>query len=210
MTTEQPLLLSLEEAADLLGISTDELLRSRGRGLSPGKLGFKDPSGNVLLWKREDLEANRHPWRGRVMAGGPTELPRKQQCDICGFTPRRRGAWRVTDAHTTRKDDMAFLEDIVADTINDISHIGLGTSATTEVTGGGYAHKVPTYGTPAAGAADITTTLEFDGPVGTNVTHVFFKKGGSLWIARPVDAAKVFNADGRLDLTSAEVTAALG
>ena len=105
---------------------------------------------------------------------------------------------------------MAFLEDVVADIVADISHIGLGTSATVEVSGGGYAHKVPTYGTPAAGAADITATLEFDGPAALGVTHVHYKKAGTLWMARPVDAVKSFNADGRLDLTSAEVTAALG
>jgi hypothetical protein len=105
---------------------------------------------------------------------------------------------------------MAFLEDVVGEIVTDISHIGLGTSATIEVTGGGYTHLVPTYGAPASGAADITSALEFDGPAAATVTHVFFKKAGTLWLARPVDAAKAFNADGRLDLTSAEITAALG
>jgi Zinc finger, C2H2 type len=61
MTTEQPLLLSLEEAAEHLGITPDELIRSRQRGLAPGSYGLKEYPGGPLLWKREDLEAPPSP-----------------------------------------------------------------------------------------------------------------------------------------------------
>lgn len=103
---------------------------------------------------------------------------------------------------------MAFAED-VADLIKaQVSHIGLGTSATVEVTGGtptAYAHKVPTYGASAAGSTNITSTLQFDGPSGTVVTHVFYKKAGVLWKAVAV-TNQAFNSSGRLDVTSASIT----
>lgn len=41
------------EAAEYLGITEEELIRSRLRGLPPGNLGFK--SGGELTWKKEDL-----------------------------------------------------------------------------------------------------------------------------------------------------------
>jgi hypothetical protein len=45
--------LTLEEAAEYLGISPDELMQTRGRGLEPGRSGYKDKG--VLVWNRKDL-----------------------------------------------------------------------------------------------------------------------------------------------------------
>ena len=45
--------LTLEEAADHLGLTPAELMESRGRGLEPGRLGYKDKG--VLVWNRKDL-----------------------------------------------------------------------------------------------------------------------------------------------------------
>jgi hypothetical protein len=53
---EEPekLVLNLEEAAEVLGISAHDLEISRYRGIEPGKLGFKQDG--VLMWKRSDLK----------------------------------------------------------------------------------------------------------------------------------------------------------
>lgn len=103
---------------------------------------------------------------------------------------------------------MAALEDIVDLITGQISHIGLSENGTTEYSGGGYAALVPTYGAAASGAADITATLEFDGTANDGpITHLLFKKAGAAWVFRPVDTPANFNSDGRIDVTSAEVTA---
>jgi hypothetical protein len=47
--------LSLEETADYLGITPDELMASRGRGLPPGKDGYK--KDGILVWDRKSLPA---------------------------------------------------------------------------------------------------------------------------------------------------------
>jgi hypothetical protein len=51
--TTQPRTLTLEEAADYLGMSPADLMQSRGRGLSPGKDGYK--KDGVLVWDRKTL-----------------------------------------------------------------------------------------------------------------------------------------------------------
>jgi len=106
---------------------------------------------------------------------------------------------------------MAFLEDVIDMITADIVSIGLADGATAgdEITGNGYAALAPTYGAAASGEADITATLEYDGPVnGGPVTHLIFRNAGGVWEIRPVDSPVSFNSDGRLDLTSAPVTAA--
>lgn len=104
---------------------------------------------------------------------------------------------------------MAFLEDVIDDITGQISHIGLSDDGATEYSGGAYAHLVPTYAAAAGGAADITATLEFDGAASDGpITHLIFKKAGAAWVIRPVVTPQSFNGDGRLDVTSAEVTAA--
>ena len=49
-----PSMLDQAAAADLLGISEAELVRSRMRGLAPGTLGVRGKTGQ-LEWKRKDL-----------------------------------------------------------------------------------------------------------------------------------------------------------
>lgn len=51
----KPQTLNLEEAAEVLGIKSVDLLRSRYRGLEPGTLGVKNAAGE-LRWKRSDLK----------------------------------------------------------------------------------------------------------------------------------------------------------
>lgn len=105
---------------------------------------------------------------------------------------------------------MAFLEDVVDAITTDISHIGLSDDGTTEYSGGSYAHKVPTYAAASSGSADITATLEFDGTaLDGPITHLIYKKASAAWVFVAVDSALSFNSDGRLDVTSAPVTAAL-
>jgi hypothetical protein len=104
---------------------------------------------------------------------------------------------------------MAFLEDVVDLITGEITHIGLSANGTTEYSGGSYAHKAPTYAAASAGAADITATLEFDGTANSGpITHLVFKRTGGAWVFRPVTSSMSFNSDGRLDVTSAPVTAA--
>jgi hypothetical protein len=47
--------LNLEETAEYLGITVEELMQSRGRGLSPGKDGYK--KDGTLVWDRKSLPA---------------------------------------------------------------------------------------------------------------------------------------------------------
>jgi hypothetical protein len=105
---------------------------------------------------------------------------------------------------------VAFQDDVADLIAAEVSHIGLGTDATTEVTGGGYTHLVPTYAAASGGAANLTATLEFDGPALTEVTHLLYKRAGTLWQAVAVTTPQSFNSDGRLDVTSATVTGSLG
>lgn len=108
---------------------------------------------------------------------------------------------------------MAFNEDVVDWITSEIVSIGLADGATAgdEITGNGYTPLAPTYGAAASGAADITATLEFDGPANAGpVTHLIFRNASGVWVIRPAAVSKSFNSDGRLDVTSAEVTSAFG
>jgi hypothetical protein len=51
----QKSVLTLEETAEHLGITPDELMQSRGRGLPPGKDGYK--KDGILVWDRKSLPA---------------------------------------------------------------------------------------------------------------------------------------------------------
>ena len=51
-----PSVLDQAAAAELLGMSEAELVRSRMRGLTPGTLGVRGPDGQ-LVWKKKDLTA---------------------------------------------------------------------------------------------------------------------------------------------------------
>lgn len=105
---------------------------------------------------------------------------------------------------------MAFLEDVVDQITAQISHIGLSLDGSTEYAGAGYSHLAPSYGAAASGVADLSAALQFDGGANDGpVTHLIFKKdaGATVWTIRPVDTLLSFNSDGRLDLTTAPVTA---
>lgn len=102
------------------------------------------------------------------------------------------------------------LDEILDSIAAEVTHIGLLTSADPgdEVTGNGYARQVPTYGAASDGSVDITATLEFSGPPSTEVTHLLYVRGSDEPIVRPVTAPKQINGDGRIDVTSAELTLA--
>ena len=51
-----PAVLDQAAAAELLGITEAELIRSRMRGLEPGTLGVRNKDG-ALVWARKDLQA---------------------------------------------------------------------------------------------------------------------------------------------------------
>lgn len=53
MTKAKPSRLTVTEAAEYLGIPEEDLLRSRFRGMEPGRLGYRQ--GGVLYFNREDL-----------------------------------------------------------------------------------------------------------------------------------------------------------
>jgi hypothetical protein len=103
---------------------------------------------------------------------------------------------------------MAFLEDVVDGITADITQIGLSDDGASEYSGGSYTHLVPSYASASSGAADLSATLEFDGGANDGpITHLIFKRAAGN-VIRPVDSPASFNSDGRLDVTSAEVTAA--
>lgn len=104
---------------------------------------------------------------------------------------------------------MAVHEDIVGWITSQISHIGLSLDGATEYAHAAYTHQVPTYGAPAAGAADLSATLNFNGAANAGpVTHLVFKRAGAVWTIRPVAAPASFNSDGKIDVTSAQITSA--
>jgi len=104
---------------------------------------------------------------------------------------------------------MALIDDLALAAAAEVEAIGLATDSTTEVTGGSYTRLAPTYaGSASGGKVDITAALEFDGPANTEVTHLIFETAGGD-IFRPVATPRSFNSDGRLNLTSAEITVAL-
>jgi hypothetical protein len=109
---------------------------------------------------------------------------------------------------------MAALDSAVNAYAADIATIGLSTSSVIggEVTGGGYARIAPTYTTSSGGAAeaDLTATLEFDGPAATVVTHAIFVYDDASTRVVALASPVTFNSDGRVDLTTAAVTAAHG
>lgn len=103
---------------------------------------------------------------------------------------------------------MAFSEDIVDWITSEITAIGLadGPTGGDEVSGGGYVALSPSYTSASGGSADLSATLEFDGPENGTVTHVIFKNSGGTWFVRSLGSSMSFNSDGRFDLTSAEVS----
>lgn len=108
---------------------------------------------------------------------------------------------------------MAFLEDVVDDIAGQIVSIGLSTSsdAADEITGGGYAAIDPNYGSASSGSVALPSTLEFDGPANAGpVTHVIIRRTGGVWLTQALDSPVSFNSDGKLNVTTATISAALG
>lgn len=107
---------------------------------------------------------------------------------------------------------MAALDSAVNAYAADIAAIGLSTSSSVagEVTGSGYARLVPTFTSSVGGAASagLTATLEFDGPSGTVVTHAIVQYDDATTRLFALAASRTFNSDNRLDLVTANVTAA--
>lgn len=99
---------------------------------------------------------------------------------------------------------MAFLDDIADLIAAEVDTIGLGTSASVEVSGGGYAAIAPAYGSASGGTVDVGSTLQFDGPSGTTISHVLYKRASAIWTAASAGPADI-NSDGRIDVTSAEI-----
>lgn len=101
---------------------------------------------------------------------------------------------------------MAFEEDVVDLVADEVTHIGLSTNGTTEISGGGYTHQAVTYPSAASGSTDIPATLEFDGtPNSGPITHLVYKRASGAWTFAAVNTPASFNSDGRLDVPSAEI-----
>jgi len=110
---------------------------------------------------------------------------------------------------------MSFVNDATNSITSQITNISLhtgnpGTTGTNEVSGGGYARRAPAYSTAASGSADLSTTLEYNGPAnGGPVTFIGFWKGSTFWQGRAVGTSRSFNSDGRLNLSSAPVSSSV-
>jgi hypothetical protein len=110
---------------------------------------------------------------------------------------------------------MAALDSAVNAYAGEIAAIGLSksSSAAGEVTGGGYERLTPTYTTSTGGAAsaDLTGALEFDGPANDGpITHAIIEYDDATTRVVALTESVSFNSDGRLNLTSAEVTGSHG
>jgi hypothetical protein len=110
---------------------------------------------------------------------------------------------------------MAFVDDAANLIAGEVTALSLhtsspGTTGTNEISGGGYARRVPNYAAASGGVANLSATLEYDGPAnGGPVTHVGFWRGATFWRGRAVGTQRSFNSDGRLNLSSAPITASV-
>ena len=86
-----PALLTVEEAAARLGMTVDELMFSRARGLPPGTLGYREDPYGPLVWKRDDL-LPAPPEKLRAMADMVKQIAENtNQCVDCGFQAKSKG-----------------------------------------------------------------------------------------------------------------------
>lgn len=67
--------LNAEQAAKRVGMTVDELMVSRARGLPPGILGFRPHHTEPLVWLSEEL----------------LPPPEKLACPDCGFKAKSKG-----------------------------------------------------------------------------------------------------------------------
>lgn len=107
---------------------------------------------------------------------------------------------------------MAVRDDTADWIASEVTAIGLGTDASTEVddTDNGYERLTPDYAPAEDGVAVLEGTLEFDGPENSDISHALFYRGSSLWFSRPLSGDVLrFNSDGRWDLEAAPITVTL-
>ena len=76
-----------------------------------------------------------------------------------------------------------------------------GDNGSHELTGGGYTRAAVTWSTPSNGAVTATTTLEFDVPSATLVSHVGFWDSSDTWLGS-VELAEpeLFTGAGSIEL----------
>lgn len=78
--------LTLDEAAELLGMTPADVTLSRHRGLSPGVLGYtRPPYDGTVYFRRADLEP-------AVRTSAPAEA--EPICPDCGFRAKTLGGLR--------------------------------------------------------------------------------------------------------------------
>jgi len=105
---------------------------------------------------------------------------------------------------------MAFVDDVIDLITAEVTHIGLSEDGETEYSGGSYEALVPSYAAAVSGEADLVESLEFEGVANDGpITHFILKRDAEEWKFVQVGEPKSFNSDGRLDLTSAAITAAV-
>src|SRR5690606_10431660 len=160
--------------------------------------------GGAASRRRTGDARGRHPRRGTRAPRRPSHLSR-----LRFRGENRERVARPPQSEARRRQLMAFLDDVVDMITAQISHIGLSKDGETEYSGGNYAAQPVTYDPSSDGAADIARSEEFEGvPNDGPITHLIWKRSTENWVFRPVDTPRSFNSDGRLDVTSAEVTAA--
>lgn len=90
MDNETPFF-TLEEAAEFCGMSPDQLMVSRARGLSPGTLGFKPHPSEPLLWLKDDLLPAPKEKLQKMADMVEVIAENTNQCSICGFQAKSKG-----------------------------------------------------------------------------------------------------------------------
>lgn len=93
-------------------------------------------------------------------------------------------------------------------TAGTVTHLSLhtgdpGTTGANEVTGGTYARAAGSYGAPTAGVGDITSSVTFNVPSGTTVSHWGAWDGSTFLFGRELDVPQTFASDGTYTLVSA-------
>lgn len=95
---------------------------------------------------------------------------------------------------------------------SNVTHLSLhttngGSTGTGELSGGSYARKVPSYGTPSNGTVALSSSVQFDGP-GSEATVQFLGFwNGSTWLgSAQLSANKTIGPGDTLTITAAPIT----
>jgi len=76
-----------------------------------------------------------------------------------------------------------------------------GGSGGDEVTGGGYSRQQLNWSSATGGSVSVSTTVTFDIPSGTTVTHIGFWDGSEVWLGSiELSEAESFVGAGTLDV----------